>query len=393
MKQNHHQHLASRLQHIPTSFIREILQVAQSPGVISFAGGIPDESLFPIEEITHILSSLNSNRWTRSLQYQSTEGNSDLRKWISRRYQQKGADIHEEQILITNGSQQGLDLIGKLFLNKNTPVLVEGPTYLGAIQCFSQYESRFLEIPLQNDGINIESLKRVLWSEEQHIPFMYLIPDFQNPSGTQYSLEKRQELGNIAQGKEFYLIEDAPYADISFQEERLPSMLELFPEQTIQLGSFSKTLCPGLRMGWIVAPREIIPSLKLLKQASDLHSNGLSQEIIVELLHRNVYDAQMLKIRNRYQHQMECMYELLTPLHEHLNIEKAKGGMFLWARLHRMDSERLLHRCMQENLVFVPGHHFYTKEKDPHTIRLNFTKSSIKEIEKGINLFKKVLNE
>lgn len=378
---------SERIKHIPTSFIREILNFASSSGVISFAGGIPEESLFPVSEIKQSVDNILSRNPYRALQYGPSEGHSLLREHIALEYQKKGIPFTKENILITNGSQQGLDLIGKLFLNKGDYALVEAPSYLGAIQSFSQYECNFGEVALEPDGLHIPSLEEQIW--ERNYKFMYMIPDFQNPTGYQYSLEKRKHTGEILMRKGIPIIEDRPYAELSFENQSLPSMLELFPESTIQLGSFSKILAPGLRIGWIAGPQKELQILKLLKQASDLHSNGLSQEIVFDLIQRKVVEHHIPSIITLYKERRDIMCQQLTKqLSDELSFSKPNGGMFCWATLKNTTSEKLLKDCMKEKLVFVPGHHFFTNHKSENTLRINFTKSKPEEIIRGIQIMK-----
>ena len=377
-----------RMHHIPTSFIREILAYANKPGVISFAGGIPEEQIFPYEEIQFSMNEVMRKNATRGLQYGLTEGNTDLRELIAMDYRKKGIPITSEHILITSGSQQGLDLVAKLFLNKGDRVLLEAPSYLGAIQCFSQYECEFDEILLHPDGPDLDVLLEKIWEQTSSHAFMYMVPDFQNPTGYQYTLEKRKQVGEILKRANCFILEDRPYAELNYGEESLPEMLQLFPDQTIQLGSFSKILTPGMRTGWIAAPLEIIKRLKLLKQASDLHSNGLVQEIILDLKSRGVIERHLPLIKKVYQSRRDAMCSELSLLSDFLDFEIPNGGMFCWASLKNGTAEELNWKCIQQDLVFVPGHHFYATNKNEKTIRLNFSKNEESVIRKGIQILK-----
>ncbi|MFN8416953.1 MAG: PLP-dependent aminotransferase family protein [Cytophagaceae bacterium] len=375
---------ANRIQQIPTSFIREILQYANQPGVISFAGGIPEENLFPVKEIQESTQRVLMNQSTNALQYGPTEGSLALREQIVQRYKTKGVQLTADNILITSGSQQGLDLIAKLFLEKDRHVIVEAPTYLGALQCFSQYECKFDEVPLLPDGPDTDELKYLLWASHKQVAFMYMIPDFQNPTGVQYSLERRKALGNIMQYYAKWMIEDAPYVELNYGDEQLPSMLELFPENTIQLGSFSKVWAPGMRLGWIAAPTIIIQQLKLLKQASDLHSSSFVQEIMLDVLQNGGIDDHINKIREVYGERRNAMVEALQECSDFLDFESPNGGMFCWAEMKEGNAEAFNRMCIEKKVVFVPGAHFYAKEKNPRTLRLNFSKNNPDMIWKGV---------
>lgn len=381
---------ANRIQQIPTSFIREILQYANQPGVISFAGGIPEENLFPVKEIQESTLRVLTHRSTEALQYGPTEGSPDLRQQIVLRYKAKGIDLTIDNILITSGSQQGLDLIAKLFLEKDRHVIVEAPTYLGAIQCFSQYECKLDEVPLLPDGPDSDELKYLLWANHKHTAFMYMIPDFQNPTGVQYSLSRRKEIGNIMQYYAKWMIEDCPYVELNYEQKYLPSMLELFPDNTIQLGSFSKVWAPGMRLGWIVAPTMIIQQLKLLKQASDLHTSTFVQEIMLDVLQNGGIDHHIHKIREVYGERRNAMVEALKQCDDFLDLVAPKGGMFCWAELKKGNAEAWNRMCIEQKVVFVPGSYFYAKEKNPKTLRLNFSKNDPETIRRGVTALRSV---
>ena len=268
---------ADRMSKVPRSFVREILKVTENPDIISFAGGLPNPISFPHKEIAEVAAVILANFSDEALQYASTEGYMPLRDCIANRYQTAGLDVESDNILMINGSQQGLDLIGKVFLNRNDVMLIERPTYLAAIQAFGLYEPKFVSIPLLDDGVDIDLLKNRL--ESLNPKLFYSIPNFQNPTGITYSQKKREEIGEIFNENNTVFVEDNPYGDIRFMGKDLPPV-KSFLENSVLLGSFSKIVSPGMRVGWIVADNEVMNHLITAKQASDLHSNFLTQMII-----------------------------------------------------------------------------------------------------------------
>ena len=279
------------------SFIREILKVTEDSNIISFAGGLPNPAFFPVKEIAEAAAKIFEMDGRNVLQYSTTEGYLPLRKYIAERYlKRNGLKIHPDQILITNGSQQGLDLIGKAFLNKGDGVVIESPGYLGAIQAFSIYEPTFKSVSLLDDGIDIDMLKKTVRDEQ--IKLVYTVPTFQNPSGITYSRQKRKDVANILEKHDVIFIEDNPYYELRFAGEDLPLIRNFREENSILLGSFSKIVSPGLRLGWICTTNEIMEKIIIAKQASDLHSNYLAQRIVYQYLIDNDIDKHIIKIRD-----------------------------------------------------------------------------------------------
>jgi 2-aminoadipate transaminase len=308
------------------------------------------------------------------LQYAETEGFFPLREYISKRYKQRhGLDITPDQILITNGSQQGLDLIGKLFINPGDKVLVERPAYLGALQCFSMFEADLQEVTLHEDGIDLNELETTL--EREEIKLFYGVPSFQNPTGISYSEGKRKQTAEILGGTKTIFVEDDPYGEIAFSDEIATPIYSYIPYQTILLGSFSKIIAPGLRLGWMIAEPEIIRKATILKQASDLHSGNLSQYILHGFLSNYDLDGHIKTIRDTYRQQRDVMLEALGhyfPLS--VKYTQPQGGMFCWLTLPpETTSRKLLSRAMAQDIIFVPGDPFYAKNPDTQTLRLNFS--------------------
>jgi len=376
---------AERVNGIPKSFIREILKVTSQPDVISFAGGLPNPSCFPEKEIALAAQRVFEEDAKNVLQYAVSEGYHPLREYISERYRRKhGIDISPEEILIVNGSQQGLDLAAKLFLNKGDKVLLERPSYLGAIQAFSVYQPEFITIPLLEDGINIPSLEEALYKNEAKL--FYTVPNFQNPTGISYSLEKKKKVAELLRNSNTFLIEDDPYGEIRFMGEYIPPIKKFNLEQTILLGSFSKIISPGMRLGWVAAPKEIIEKMIVMKQAADLHSNFLSQRIIYRYLRDNSLDEHINRLKTAYAAQRNCMIEMIWDYFpKEISYTKPEGGMFIWLTLpEELDAFVLLEEAAKEKVVFVPGKTFYASPGGENTIRLNFSNSNAEQMEEGI---------
>jgi 2-aminoadipate transaminase len=384
---------ADRMSNIPESFIREILKVATTPEVISFAGGLPNPLYFPTEKLAAAAEKVISKDGKTALQYAPTEGYLPLRDYLAQRQSAKeGVHIPPEQLIILNGSQQGLDLAAKLFCNKNESVLLEEPSYLGAIQAFSAYEPMFNSIRLADDGPDPVEFNHV--TREVQPTFFYSIPNFQNPTGASYSTTRRKELVESQHHSRMLWIEDDPYGEIYFEVSSAPNIHSLIPEKTIYLGSFSKMVSPGLRLGWATAPASVIRKMVVAKQASDLHSNNLAQRIIYQFLCDYPLDAHLQTVRSFYREQASLMVSLVK---QHLPCAKfvqPKGGMFLWLELPPgIDASIFLKETMKEKVVFVPGNYFFLeKQKGRNTIRLNFSNPSREEISKGIQTMGQVLN-
>ena len=383
---------ADRMATIHKSFIREILKVTQDSNVISFAGGLPNPKLFPVKEFADACLKVLQDDGENVLQYSTTEGYLPLREFIAERYfVKRGLKANPDEILITNGSQQCLDLIGKVFLNKGDRIIIERPGYLGAIQAFGIFEPRFVPISLLDDGIDTDLLEKELEAGETKL--FHTVINFQNPSGVTYSQQKREKLADIIKGHNMVLVEDNPYGELRFMGEDLPSMKNYLPKDTIVLGSFSKVVTPGLRLGWICATTDVMEKIVVAKQSSDLHSNYLSQRAVYQYLTDNDIDEHILKIREVYKKQRDLMVSMIEKhFPQEIKCTKPEGGMFLWVTLpEKVSSSHLFKLAAEENVAFVPGRPFYVDGGGDNTMRLNFSNSDEEKIEEGIKRLAKVI--
>ncbi|RTZ66247.1 MAG: PLP-dependent aminotransferase family protein [Aquificaceae bacterium] len=384
-------HFAQRINNVPPSFIREILKVTQQSDIISFAGGLPYEKLFPIEQIKAASQRAFTHHGTQLLQYSNTEGDLQLRQWIAARYQRQNLSINAEDILITNGSQQALDLLGKVFINKGDAVVIENPGYLGALQAFQLYQAKFLTVSIDDNGMDISQLQHRLASNNSKL--IYTVPNFQNPTGISYSEDNRRAVALEVAKTDSYLIQDDPYGELRFSGEEKSNFMSLLPQQTILLGSFSKTIAPALRLGWMVAPAAVMKKLIIAKQAADLHSSSLAQAILYQYLQDNNVEAHLERLCRYYGQQkivMENAIKRYFP--KSTQVTNPEGGLFLWCRLDKkVSTSALFKTSIQQKVAFVPGESFYTDNIEKNTMRLNYSGASPERIEKGIRILGNVI--
>ena len=383
---------ADRMSKVPRSFVREILKVTEDSDIISFGGGLPNPKSFPHKEIAEVASEVLKYESSEALQYSTTEGYKPLREYIAQRYLKNGLKVDADEILITNGSQQGLDLVGKVFLNRDDGVIVERPTYLAAIQAFGMYEPRFHSVKLMDDGPDTPALEKLLKQGDSKI--FYCVPNFQNPSGISYSEEKRKEVAGIIQENNAVLVEDNPYGEIRFMGTDLPPIKKFLPNSVL-LGSFSKIVAPGIRLGWVVAGEEVMDKLVTAKQASDLHSNYLAQRMVHRFLTEYDVENHLNKIRSMYRRQRDVMVNSIEEYFpEGVICTKPEGGMFLWVTLPEgVSSMELFDLAIKENVAFVPGEAFYADDPEINTMRLNFSNSDEKSIVEGIKRLSNALEK
>ncbi len=371
---------AERAEKMNPSVIREILKVTEKPGIISFAGGLPSPKTFPIDAFAAACATVLKTDGEAALQYAASEGYAPLREWVAASLPW---NVDPAQVLITTGSQQALDLIGKILIDKGSKLLVETPTYLGALQAFTPMEPKFVGVASDAEGVDLADLQ----AKANDARFFYVVPNFQNPTGGLMSEARRTELSATAARIGLPIVEDNPYGDLWFDQ---PSPLPLTarnPDGCIYMGSFSKTLAPGLRLGFLVAPKALYPKLLQAKQAADLHTPSFNQRMVAEVLKGNFLDRHVPTIRALYKSQRDAM---LAALDTHLagsdvTWNTPDGGMFLWLKLpHGMNAAHLLPKAVERNVAFVPGSAFYADAPQLNTLRLSFVTASADQIKVGI---------
>jgi len=385
---------AGRMANVQKSFIREILKVTQDPNVISFAGGLPNPDYFPVEPLRAAADKVLAQDGANALQYAPTLGYGPLRQFIAQRYAQMcHLDVNPDHILITNGSQQGLDLVAKILIDPGDEVILESPSYLGGIQAFSLYQPAFTTLTLQADGVDLDQLAAVAASPRAKL--FYALPNFQNPSGITYSAAKRAAAAQILRDQNVFFIEDDPYRELRFLGEDLPTLTSTSRENSFLLGSFSKIVAPALRMGWIVTTPELLDKLVIVKQAADLHSNYITQRILHQYLLDNDLDAHISVIKAVYRRQRELMVAMLEECFpSDIQFTLPEGGMFLWVTLpESVSAMDLFNEAVARNVVFVPGAPFYVDGGGQNTLRLNFSNTDEAKIEVGMTRLAQALKE
>jgi len=385
---------AQRMSNLKASEIREILKVTQRPEVISFAGGLPAPELFPIEEIKRVNQRVLEESGAIALQYTTTEGYLPLREWIANRMNSHlGTSFEADHVLITHGSQQALDLSGKVFLDKGDVVLCESPTYLAAISAFRAYECDFVEVPTDDDGMVIEDLERIL-NSVKNIKMIYVIPEFQNPTGKTWSLERRKRLAEAADRHRVIVIEDNPYGELRFEGESLPSV-KSFDGQGYVLctGTFSKIFCPGYRIGWIAGEKEIIRKFVLAKQGTDLQCNTIVQMEIAKYLELYDIDEHIGRIRDVYRRRRDLAVQVMEKeFPAGVTFTRPHGGLFAWVELpDEMNARDVLTLSLEQNVAFVPGGSFFPNGGHENTFRINFSNMPEERIVEGLTILGRIL--
>ena len=371
---------AERAEKMNPSVIREILKVTEKPGIISFAGGLPSPKTFPIDAFAAACAAVLKTDGEGALQYAASEGYAPLREWVANSLPW---DVDPAQVLITTGSQQALDLIAKVLIDKDSKVLVETPTYLGALQAFTPMEPKFVSVASDAEGVDMADLQ----AKAKNARFMYVVPNFQNPTGRLMGEARRVELSTTAAQIGLPIVEDNPYGDLWFDQPPPLPLTARNPDGCIYMGSFSKTLAPGLRLGFLVAPKALYPKLLQAKQAADLHTPSFNQRMVAEVLKGNFLDRHVPTIRALYKSQRDAM---LAALETHLSGSGVSwntpdGGMFLWLKLPRgMNAVELLPKAVERNVAFVPGSAFYADAPQTNTLRLSFVTASVDQINIGI---------
>ena len=380
---------AERITRLRASTIREMLKVTQQPDIISFAGGLPAPELFPTREIAECTAEVMENYGAAALQYGVTEGIPEMRTWVAERLSQRLRRLFDPaEILIVNGSQQGLDLIGKIFLDPGDHVVMENPSYLGAIQAFDAYQARYLTVETDEDGIIPRSLEHVLEHAEPFPKFLYAVPTFQNPTGRTLSRERREEIVRICERFDLPIVEDDPYGELRFEGEDLRSLASLTSTGcVIYSGTGSKIMAPGLRVAWLAIPNDDVrEKIALSKQGTDLQTGSLAQYVFHRFASKtNAFEAHVDRIVKTYHRRRDVMYEaLLEHMPANVHFNRPSGGMFLWATVDGVDTSELFKRSAEQKVVFVPGVSFYP-ERDVHDgMRLNFSNASESKIREGV---------
>jgi 2-aminoadipate transaminase len=383
---------AERISGLKSSAIREILKITSRPGIISFAGGLPAPELFPEKEIAEAAQDIFTKYGTSVLQYSVTEGLLTLREKISAMLDPDASHTGPQNIIITHGSQQGLDLISKLYLEKGRVVFTETPSYLGAIQAFRLFQVDILPIASDEDGIQPEGLLKAI--KKQRPALIYLMPNFQNPTGVSLSLERRKQVVDIVKEHDLLLLEDDPYGDLFFSGEKMPSLFTLGRSHNfIYMSSFSKTIAPGLRIAYIAGDEKMISKLAVVKQGTDLQTNTFGQYLVNEYLESGRYNSHKDLLRQTYKQRRDCM---LAAIDKYFPASVSRncpnGGMFLWVRLpEQYMAGHILLKCLEKKVAFVPGQEFYSDGSGENTIRLNFSNATSENIEEGIKRIGEVL--
>ncbi|MDY7230372.1 PLP-dependent aminotransferase family protein [Hyalangium rubrum] len=374
------------------SAVREILKVAERPDILSFAGGLPAPELFPMEAIAQAHAEVLADEGRAALQYSTTEGYAPLREWIRGHMAQRGIRATSEQVLITNGSQQGIDLVAKAMLDPGDIVVVENPSYLAALQNFAGYEADIRVVGSDDEGMCVDELEELV--TERRLKLIYLVPNFSNPKGTTLSVERRHALVRFAQTHGVLILEDNPYGELRFRGTHLPPLASLDEAGVVvHLGTFSKTLAPGLRIGWAVGPKELIRSLTIIKQAADLHTATLAQRATYRLLQRFDYEGHLSQLRLHYGARCQAMLNSLTAhMPKDMRWTHPDGGMFLWAELPRgLSGDELFPRALEQRVAFVPGTSFFAANPQPQFIRLNYSNRPPEIIDEGMRRLGAVL--
>jgi 2-aminoadipate transaminase len=378
--------LAQRMQRMKSSIIRELLKLTIQPDIISFAGGLPAPDLFPLREFEEACHHVMQSQGEIALQYSPTEGHLPLKQYLAETMSRYGIFVEPENILMVNGSQQGLDLIGKLFIDVNSRVLTSRPTYLGALQAWNAYEADYCTVPMDEGGMCVEEIPHQI--KDGHKPkLVYVLPNFHNPAGTTLSLERREKLVEIARQFDLIIVEDDPYGELRFEGEDITPVFRMAPERTIYLSTFSKTLAPGLRLAWVVAPKPLIARLVQAKQGADLHTGTFVQMVTHDICQSGFLRQHVRTLRRAYRQRRDAMVDSMT---EHFPPEVTwtvpQGGLFLWVRASDMINTRdFLPKAVEEKVAYVPGFAFYPGEEGgEHTMRLNFSYSNEETINEGI---------
>jgi 2-aminoadipate transaminase len=384
-------HFSERAQQLQSSAIREILKITQRPEIISFAGGLPSPLTFPVERMKEAYDKVLTDNGKVALQYGPTDGYAPLREWIANSLSTEGTTILPEQILMVSGSQQALDLLGKVLIDEGSRVLVETPSYLGALQAFSVYRPEFKSVETDDHGLVPSSVEGVAKGAR----LLYSLPNFQNPTGRTLSLERRLELVETCARLGLPLIEDDPYGSLSYKGAPMPKMVAMNPDGVIYMGSFSKVLTPGIRLGYVCAPLPLVRRLELAKQAADLHTAQLTQMVVHEVVKDGFLDQHIPTIRTLYGNQCQVMLDAMAEhFPEGVSWTRPEGGMFIWVTLPKhLNAMQLLDQALAARVAFVPGAPFYANDPQTNTLRLSFVTVPPERIREGVAILGKLIRD
>ncbi|QEK13508.1 PLP-dependent aminotransferase family protein [Crassaminicella thermophila] len=386
---------ANRMERMKASEIREILKLTLQPDMISFAGGLPAPELFPVEEMKKVAVEVLEESGEKALQYSTTEGFLPLREKIAQRMNKFNINAKAEDILITSGSQQGLDFTGKIFLNPGDVVICESPSYLGAINAFKAYECKFAEVPTDDEGMIMEDLEKIL-EKTPRARLIYVIPDFQNPTGKTWSIERRKKLLEIASKYDLPIIEDNPYGELRFEGEIPPSVKAFDTEgRVVFLGTFSKTFCPGLRLGWVCASKELLEKYIFVKQSADLQTSTIAQIELNKFLELYDLDKHVEEIKKTYRKRRDLMLNTMKDnFPKKVKFTYPEGGLFTWVELpDGIDAKELMKKAIEKKVAFVPGGSFFPNGGHENAFRMNYSNMPEDKIVEGVKRLAEVLKE
>lgn len=382
---------AKRTEGMKSSVIRDLLKYTQRPDVISFAGGLPAPEVFPIREFKEAAEFVLDEVGAQALQYGPTDGYAPLKDFLVEKMRKYGVPAEPSNILLTNGSQQALDLISKLFVDPGDKILTESPTYLGALQAFNAYQPEYLTVPVDDDGIQVDLLEDILAVHK--VKFIYTMPNFQNPTGVTMSLERRMKLVELAAKYGTFIIEDDPYGELRYEGEDVTPLIVLHKENVFYLSTFSKTMAPGIRLGWVIAPEKLIAKLVQAKQGADLHTSSLIQMLAYDICQRGILKNHVKTIRRVYRERRDAMLAAMAKYFPSgVTWTHPQGGMFLWVQTpEHVDTAEFLKIALEEKVAFVPGFAFYPQGGGHNTMRLNFSNAKPEMIEEGIQRLARAL--
>jgi len=389
---------ANRMKYMEDKELLSLMELADAPDIISFAGGFPSPESYPIEDIKDSFMKVLETQWKEALSYSSTSGFGRLREQIAGRMNKNfGLNLTSDEILITTGSQQALDMTGLMLIDKDDVILFETPSYLGALNALKAYEAELVAVPTDDDGIKIDELKKALDLYKERVKLIYVIPDFQNPTSRCWSYERRKAFMDLVKDYDVAVLEDAAYSELSFKEEKEKPLISFGNDngQLIYCGSFSKTFCPGLRVAWIAARRDIIEQYLMLKSNVDLSSSAITQRQMSYYLDHYDIDEHIKDITSIYEKRRDVMLEVIAKeFPESVTYNKPMGGLFIWMRLPEgKDSRELLRRALEEKVAFVPGGSFYPGEAKNNELRINFSNSTEEQIIKGMTILGRITRE